>query len=250
MTTDKHPTLGRITTLGGLLGIKTAPVVARVWPLVGSWNGSLIATIPHNFKTMSITADVSRETAAGHCPWLGALAGDRIGLELGATTTVAHSDEAAIPADAPALVHSLGDDLASVSWDGEAWTYELTQDNTDDAATDATIERFTEIAIALGVTEAQRKISARLHRSLSRKMPTRTWLRARNGELDPIIGLAFDRVEWLPIQHMMSGFYPELDAETKISRLARNLDTEEATVELVLGPKDPPGMRILVALPE
>ena len=36
---DKHPALGKITTLGGLLGIKTAPVVQRVWPLVGSWTG-------------------------------------------------------------------------------------------------------------------------------------------------------------------------------------------------------------------
>ena len=250
MTSDKHPALGRITTLGGLLGIKTAPVVARVWPLVGSWTGPLVATIPHRFNAMSITANVARETARALCPWLDPLAGDRIAVEIGATTTIAHSDEAALPADAPELVQALGDDLASIGFDGESWMYELAQANPDDAGVDATIARFDPIAKVLGVTDAQRKIGARLHRSLSRNMPSRIWMRAKAGESDPILVLAWDQVEWLPIQHMMSGFYPELDAETKIGRLSRNLGVEEATVELVLGPKDPPGMRIVVALPD
>jgi hypothetical protein len=244
--TDKPSSLAKITTLGGLLGIKTAPVIQRLMPLVGSWSGPLIVTIPHRFNALSITANVDRATAATLCPWLDALVGDRIDLELGTTTTVAHSDEAALPADAPAPIHALGDDLASVSWDGEAWTYEITQLNTDEAAVAATIARFLPIAQSLRVTEAQRKISANLHRSLNRGMPTRTWLRARNGELDPIVGLAFDEVEWLPIQHMMNGFYPEIDSPTKIARLSRAVGLEQATVELILGPLDPPGMRILV----
>ncbi len=245
---DKHPVLGKITTLGGLLGIKTAPVVQRVWPLVGSWTGSLVATIPHRFNAMSITATVPRAAAASICPWLEPLAGDQIGLELGANTTVAHSDEAALPADAPELVRALGEDVASVSWDGEAWTYELEQDNADDEAVAATIARVHAVADQLGVTPPQKKISAGLHRSLNRGMPSRAWVRARKGELDPVIGLAWDQVEWLPMQHMMAGFYPELDAETKISRLSRNLGVEHATVELLLGPVDPPGMRIIVTL--
>lgn len=250
MSNDKHPALGKITTIGGLLGIKTAPVVARVWPLVGAWTGPLLATIPHRFNAMSITANVARETAAPSCPWLDAIAGDRIELELGATTTVAHSDEAALPADAPAAVHALGDDLASVSWDGEAWTYAIAQSNTGEVETTATIERFDAVARQLGVTDAQRNIAGRLHRSLSRGMTTRVWLRARGGDLDPIVGLAWDEVEWLPIQHMMTGFYPGIDCETKISRLSRAAGIDHCTVELILGPADPPGMRLRVQLPE
>ncbi len=245
------PVLERITRLGGLLGIKTAPVVERLLPLVGSWNGPLVATIPHRFNALSITCEVSRDTARGVCgAWLDELAGDRISLELGATTTIAHSDEAALPAGVPALVQTLGDDLASVSWDGETWTYALEQRNADEAAMEATIARFDAAAAALGVTEPQRRIGARLHRAVSRSMPSRIWVHARNGELDPILALAWDEVEWLPIQHMMSGFYPQLDSETKIGRLHRNAGVDHATVELVVGPVDPPGMRLLVQVDE
>jgi hypothetical protein len=246
---DKNLSLGRITTIGGLLGIKTAPLVARLTPLIGSWRGALVATIPHRFNAMSITGNVARDTAREVCgPWLDELPGDRIALELGATSTVAHSDEAAIPPGAPDLVRSLGDDLASVGWDGEAWTYALAQHNADDAAVEATIARFDTVAQTLGATEAQRKIASRLHRSLARGQASRAWVRSRAGKLDPILALSWDVVEWLPIQHMMSGFYPAIDTTTKIGRLARAVGIEHCTIELVLGPVDPPGMRILVQL--
>ena len=246
--TDK-PTLSHLTALGSMLGIKTAPVVGRLMPLVGSWEGPLVATIPHTFKVLSVTANVARATAQAHCPWLAELAGDRIGLELGATTTIAHSEDAALPATAPALVDVLGDELASVSWDGEAFTYVLAQPNSDDAAVAATVARIDEVAGKLGVTAAQRKTGAGLHRSLSRGMTSWIWLRARDGVLDPVVALRWERVEWLPIQHMMNGFYPEIDAATKINRLAKHANIEHCTVELLLGPVDPPGMRMLVELP-
>jgi hypothetical protein len=246
--TDK-PTLSHLTALGSMLGIKTAPVVGRLMPLVGAWQGPLIATIPHTFKALSVTANVARATAQDHCPWLAELAGDRIGLELGATTTIAHSEEAALPATTPELVDVLGDDLASVSYDGDAFTYLLAQANPDDAAVAATVARIDEVASKLGVTTPQRKTGGGLHRSLSRGMTSWVWLRARNGALDPVVALRWERVEWLPIQHMMNGFYPEIDAPTKISRLAKHANIEHCTVELLLGPVDPPGMRMLVELP-
>ena len=79
-------------------------------------------------------------------------------------------------------------------------------------------------------------------------MVTRAWVRARGDAVDPHLGLVWDRVEWLPLQHMLSGFYPTLDAVTKISRLSRALEVDHATVELVLGPTDPPGLRLSVRL--
>ena len=42
---------------------------------------------------------------------------------------------------------------------------------------------------------------------------------------------------------MLGGFYPRGDGVDKIGRLARAIDADSATVELVLGSKDPPGVR-------
>lgn len=244
------PALGRISTLGGLLGIKTGPLLARLAPIVGELGEDLVATIPHSFDALSVTVHVGRDTARSICgAWLDALPGDRLALELDATTATAHSDEAALPPDAPALVQQLGaDELAAVGWDGATWTYVIGQPNPDDAGAEATIARIEQVAEALGVTEPQRRIAATLHRSLARGMVTRAWVRARAGTVAPLLGLVWDRVEWLPIQHMLSGFYPNLGGAAKIDRLSRALEVDHATVELVLGPTDPPALRFAVRL--
>ena len=244
------PALGRISTLGGLLGIKTGSLLARLAPIAGECGDDLVATIPHGFDALSVTVHVGRETARSICgAWVDALPGDRLALELDATTVTASSDEAALPPDAPALVHLLGaDELAAVGWDGTAWTYVIAQPNPGDAECEATIARVEQVAEAVGVTAPQRRIAASLHRSLARGMVTRAWLRSRAGTVDPHLGLAWDRVEWLPIQHMISGFYPTVGATTKLERLGRALEVDHATVELVLGPTDPPALRISVRL--
>lgn len=244
------PALGRISTLGGLLGIKTGGLLARLAPIADECREDLVATIPHGFDALSVTVDVGRETARSICgAWLDALPGDRLALEIDATTVTAYSDEAALPPDAPALVQLLGaDQLAAISWDGTAWTYVIAQPNQGDAACEATVARVDQVAEALGVTAPQRGIAASLHRSLARGTETRAWVRARAGTVAPQLGLAWDRVEWLPIQHMLSGFYPAVDAVTKIGRLSRALEVDHATVELVLGPTDPPALRISVRL--
>lgn len=243
------PALGRISTLGGLLGIKSGPLLARLAPIVGELGEGLVATIPHSFDALSVTVHVGRETARSLCgEWLDALPGDRLALELDATTVTAHSDEAALPPDAPELVRLLGDDLSAVGLDGSTWTYAIAQSNPGDAGCEATIARVEQVAEALGVTEPQRRIAATLHRSLARGMVTRATVRARAGAVLPQLGLVWDRVEWLPIQHMLSGFYPALGGAAKIDRLSRALEVDHATVELVLGPTDPPALRFSVRL--
>jgi len=243
------PALGRVSQLGGLLGIKSSPLLARLTALAGECREDLVATIPHGFDDLSVTVTVGRETARSICgAWLDALPGDRLALELGATTATAQSDEAALPADAPGEVHQLGDDLVALGWDGVAWTYVVGQSNADAAESAATIARVEQVAAALGVTTPQREIAATLHGSLARGMESRAWVRTRAGVVEPLIGIAWDRVEWLPIKHMVTGFYPALNAGGKIDRLSRALDVDHATVELVLGPTDPPAMRISVQL--
>ncbi len=252
--------LGRVTTIGGLLGIKTSSLLLRLAPVAAECRDDLLLTIPHSFDAMSVTTHVTRELARSICgDWLDALPGDRLALEISGASIMASSDEAALPAGSPDLVAELGDELIALGHDGTTWTYVIAQANADNG--EATIARIERVGAALGVTAAQRRIAAGLHRSLARGTSNRAWLRARGGVLDPVLGLAWDRVEWQPIQSMLAGFYPAAGAPKserdglrpvggveKIARLSRAAEVEHATVELVLGPTDPPGLRIAVRL--
>jgi hypothetical protein len=232
--------LARLTTLGGLLGIKTSTLMPRLAPLSAACDEKLVVTVPHGFDALAVTTRVDRAIASSLCPWLEPLAGDELDLAVDATSITAWSDEAALPAGAPSDVTA--DDLVALGFDGAAWTYTLEQTNAGDAL-DATLARIDHLAAQLGVTVAQRRIAAELHRSLAREMPSRLSLRATDGVLEAMLTLAWDRVEWTPLQSMLRGFYPRGGGVDKIARLSRANDAEHATVELVLGPTDPPGVR-------
>jgi hypothetical protein len=229
--------LARLSTLGGLLGIKTASILPRLAPVSAACDEHMRVTVPHGFDAITITTRVSRDLARSLCPWVDALPGDTL-----ASTMTAWSEEAALPADAPDAVRALAEDLDALGFDGSVWTYTLEQD-TDGDALDHALARIDELCAARGVTGPQRRIAAELHRSLARGMTTRLSLRARGGVLDPVVIIAWDRVEWTPIQSMLRGFYPSGGGVDKIARLSRSSDAEVATVELVLGPADPPGVR-------
>ncbi len=237
--------LARLTTLGGLLGVKTAPILPRLAPVSAACDETMIVTVPHGFDALTVTTRVSRALASSLCPWLAALPGDELDLSIDATTITAWSDEAALPADAPAEVRALADKLDGIDalgFDGAAWTYRFELDNAGDLV-NGTLAVIDELAAARGVTGPQRRIAAELHRSLERGQPCRISLRARDGALDPMVSITWDRVEWTPIQSMLKGFYPSGGGVEKIARLSRASDAEDATVELVLGPTDPPGVR-------
>ena len=241
--------LARVSTLGGLLGIKTGPLLPRLAPIASACDDKLLVTVDHGFDALTVTTTVARDAALAMCgAWLDALPGDTIDLAVGATTLAAFSDEAALPSAVPALVHSIGADLATLGFDGTAWTYVMDQANATDDDVAATIARFDRAAAQLGVTTAQREIAATLHRSLARTMTTRTWLRTREGALEPRVGIVWDEVEWTPLQSMLKGFYPKGGGVEKIARLSRAIDAEHATVELILGPTDPPALRFTFPL--
>ena len=234
--------LPRLTTLGGLLGIKTAPLISRLAPLSAAFEEKMHVTVSHGFDALAVSARVSREIAASLCPWLDALAGDELDLLIDATSITAWSDEAALPGDAPPPLPLHTDSVALLGFDGAAWTYTLERENGGDTI-NGTLELMDELAVLVGATEPQRRIAADLHRSLERGMPSRRSVRARNGVLDPMLAVAWDRVEWTPIQSMLKGFYPRGGGLEKIARISRAVDAERADVELVLGPTDPPGLR-------
>ena len=242
--------LHRLTTLGGLLGIKTSPLAARLAPLAAFCDQHLTVTVPFNFDAISATTRVPRATAQPLCgPWLDGLPGDELDLEVDIDRITATSDDAALPTDAPAAVTAFGTaSFASLGLDGTVTTYAFEQPNPDDAAIADNLARVDTLAASLGVTAAQRKIAASLLTSLARNRPHRLVLRAITGTVEPTLGIAWDDVEWRPIQSMLGGFYPNGRGADLVARLSRNIDAQHATVELLLGRTDPPGMRISFVL--
>ena len=232
-----------IVRIGSLLGIKTSALIPRLASLAETLSRDLVITVPHRFDALAVTTHVDRATALAVCgPWVDALAGEQLELEISATAITARSDEAALPPGAPEFLGALGE-LAALAWDGAMWTYVLEHGNADDAARDATSDWIGRVGETLGVTENQRKIATGLHRSLARGMPSRASLRSQGGAIEQALSVAWDRVEWQPIQSMLGGFHPRSNGIEKISRLSRAIDADSATVELVLGPADPPGVR-------
>jgi hypothetical protein len=237
-----------IVRIGSLLGIKTSALMPRLAPLEEHLARELVITVPHDFDALSVSTHTDRATALAVCgSWLDALPGDQLELEVSATSVTARSDEAALPPGAPALFAALGE-LAAVGWDGAMWTYVLEHGNADDAARDATAAWIDRVAESLGVSEAQRKIAGGLHRSLARGMPIRASVRSRDNAVEPALTISWDRVEWQPIQSMLGGFYPRGNGVDKIGRLARAIDADSATVELVLGAGAAPGVRFAFRL--
>ena len=249
-TTPPPGQLHRVTTLGGLLGLKTSTLVPRLAPVAAACDETLVVTVPHGFDALAVTTRVARARARDVCgPWLDALPGDALDLEIDATTVTASSDEAALPADAPALVAALGADaFAALASDGTTTRYVFAQDNASDDAVATTLARIDQLAVELGVTAAQRRIAAGLHASLARGLTSHLTLRARDGVVEPRLGVVWARVEWRPIQSMLGGFYPAGRGVELVARLTRAIDAEHATVELVLGPTDPPALRLSFAL--
>ena len=241
--------MNRIAPLGSRLKIKTSGLTARLAPLAIECAEDLVLTIPHTFDAITAITHASRDKARSICgDWLEALPGDRLELEIDATSVTARSDEAALPADAPDLVGALGGELSALGWDGAVWTYVTEHTNASEQECEATVARIDRVAEALGVTSAQREIGSDLHRSLARSMVSRAWLRSRGDVVEPQLGLAWDRVEWRPIQSMLGGFYPSRDCVEQVAKLARACDAQHATVELILGTGAAPAMRLSVRL--
>lgn len=241
--------LGRIASLGNLLGVNTARLLGRLTPLATYCGKDLVVTMTHGFDTLSATTTVSRDAARSMCgPWLDTLAGDHLSLEIDASSITAYSDEAALPATAPDLVSQLGGELALLGYDGTTWTYVVEHSNTDDSTLGTTLARLDAVAEKLGVTMQQRLIATKLHRSLSRGAPTRASLRVKGQSVAPQLAISWDRVEWQPIGSMLGGFHPQQGVIGQLPRIARTCEVEDASVDLILGPSDPPAMRIAMRL--
>jgi hypothetical protein len=200
--------------------------------------GVEIETMPSKVPAFTLRAQVSGTRA---------LEADLAQLAaFGVQPPVCDAVREAVSALGAELLVSITDQVAA---DGaRTWELRVAQTNHTDQLRAATSARIDRLAASAGVTAAQRRVAGGLHASLAREQLTHAWIRLGQRTIAPAVGLVWDRVEWQPIQRMLAGFHPAGDPVARIARLARATDVEVATVELVLGPNDPPAMRIVVSV--
>jgi hypothetical protein len=126
-----------------------------------------------------------------------------------------------------------------------SWTLTFEHRARDTAA----LGRVLATAEQLAATKAQRHVVEGLFATLAQDRETYAWLRVRPAGLDRALGIQWRGVAWEHAVRMMIGFYPNGSAPTKLGELAGAFGADAAAaVELVLGPSEPPRMRVATTL--
>ena len=257
--------LERLATLGGDRATVTVSHGFDRFGVVLPVTLDRLAVVCHPDQTSRITALADGHTstvelaleAAKATPKRLAISGRVVGtrsLDADLAHLATFGVEPQVLDGARAAVTELGAEMLvsvtdAIAGDGaRGWELRVAQTNHTDALRDATRARIERVAAACKVTPAQRRVAGGLHDSLAREQLTHVWVRGTRRALAPALGLVWARVEWQPIQRMLAGFHPAADPVARVAQLARAADVEVATVELVLGPSDPPALRILVSV--
>jgi len=136
----------------------------------------------------------------------------------------------------------LGDRAGS---DGTRWSLQVAHHNRDAAERAATRGRLDAAAAALAATDAQRHLVEALHDVFAGGRDSYALLRVDRGGVARELGVMWSGVAWEHVVRMMIGFHPGTDAAARLGELAGAFDADVASaVELVLGPTEPPRMRV------
>ena len=131
-----------------------------------------------------------------------------------------------------------------------SWTLLFRHRNDDPAQRDDTRARLRATAALVGATGAQRDLVDRVHDMLAGERPTQAGLRVAGGAFARELIVAWAQVPWEHAVRMMIGFDPRRDCARRLGALAGAAGSDEAAaVELVLGPTEPPHMRVTAQLP-
>ncbi len=132
---------------------------------------------------------------------------------------------------------------------GPAWTLHIRQPNRGDAARAATRARLDDAAAALGVTGPQRNVVQGLHDVFAHDADSFAWVRLRPDGLAPELGVIWSGVAWEHVVRVAIGLYPGSECAKRLGELAGAFDSPAAAaVELVLGPSEPPRMRVAATI--
>lgn len=279
-------TVARIGALGMSYGIDAMPLLEKFAPFSDELTRNLRIAVPHAFDRIAVGTRIATSgdglerlrvmcgaDIAAVASELAGTARKDLGLELELTTTGAievalyalgardvEADLAAMArlgASATAIdttrpmIAALGGELAGLSArsyaDTRGWALRLVQHNATPDETTATCARITTVGEQLGATLAQRNLIGNIHDMLAKGAPTSATLRASSDRLERELTVGWPAVSWNSLVRIMTNLYPKADAGNRLGELAGVFDAiETAALELVLGPSEPPGLRIAV----
>jgi hypothetical protein len=127
-----------------------------------------------------------------------------------------------------------------------AWRFHFGHRNDGDSDRAKTRQRVLAVARKLGATPPQCNLVEGLHDMLAKDRDSYTALMVARDAVR--LAVRWQRVRWETAIRMAIGFQPQVDAGAKLGELSGAFDAEQVhALELVLGPEEPPVMRVAVA---
>ncbi len=272
-------TIARLGAIGGFYGIESAALHAALGRLAPQLQRGVIVTVPMTFDSLAVRTRVAREDVhdiigADQLRRIDLLApgASRMELELetagvGLVTTLRVHGGRDVATDCT-LLAQLGAGTAALAVLGDAaaalgapvsiadraelgalaWLLEFRHANASEAERDRTRERISRAATLLGATAAQLSLVDSIHDMLAGDRDSESAVLLDADEPAPRLAVRWTHVRWETVIRMALGFHPGSDAGTKLGQLSGAFGAELAqSVELLLGPSEPPTMRVAVA---
>ena len=270
--------LARIGALGGIYDVDTTALHQVLATLGPELSRATTVTVPITFDRLAVATQVTRERLADlvsrdQLRRLGKLAPDarHVELEIEAdgsqlVRTVRASGRRSLAADCELLagfgvgtlaLDSLRDcaahfgiaDGISERWrrGGPEWLLHFARDNRNDEARATTRAQILTVARKLAATPPQCNLIDGLHDMLAKDRDSFATLEISPDQTSLQLAVRWQQLRWETVVRMAIGFQPKLDAGSKLGELSGAFDAEQAAaLELVLGPQEPPVMRVSV----
>lgn len=275
--------LARIASLAGFYDIDLAPVAELLAKLGPELAETTVVGVPVTFDRLAIFARVERtrldellgrEQLQRVDKLVGKLVVDARPVELeievgaaGVAYTVRAFGNRSVAADSELLasfgvgtlaLDSLRDCVAHLGipfsiadrtrGSARQWSFQFAHRNETDAQRADTRARILAVARELGATRPQCNLVDGLHDTLAKERDSYTTLIVDPESTTLQLAVRWQHVRWETVIRMALGFRPKSDAGKKLGELSGAFDANDAeAIELLLGPSEPPELRVAVA---
>jgi hypothetical protein len=271
--------IARIGALGGFYGIDLSAMHAAIGTLGPQLAQGTLVTVPVTFDRLAFTTRVGREQLDGVADADQLQRVDRLtagtrtleleleagGVQLARTVRIDGGRDVAadlgrlasfgVGAGAIATLRQCATELGAPSAVADraqggaaAWRLHFRHPNGSVEERTAARERILAVARKLGATAAQCNLVGGVHELMAKDRDSYSTLLVGAGDETPRLAVRWQQVRWESAIRMALGFAPGVDVGSKLGELSGAFDAELThAVELVLGPEEPPAMRVAVA---